>query len=157
MTNTASNVALLAPVPLIHLMDGADVAKREGRVAFGSKAWEVFRELDTLRRGAPVDVYLYASHTEGPLLFATTWRARYIGQVESVNGAHPAGMRYRPPSTARYPSDNQGHWAIFWELEALSEVAAGERQRLRDFTGFGKRRPYGGNFVPEGPLLVEHP
>jgi hypothetical protein len=157
MTTSASHVALLAPVPLEHLTDGADIAKQEGRVAFGSKAWEVFRKLDTLRRGLPVDVYLYASHMDGPLVLATTWRARYIGHVEAVNGAHPSGMRYRPPSTAKYPSDNQGHWAVFWEVEALHEVPPAERRRLADFTGFGKRRSYGRNFIPEGPLLVEHP
>jgi hypothetical protein len=104
-----------------------------------------------------VDAYLYASHTDGPLILEATWHARYIGHVESVNGAHPSGMRYRPPSTAKYPSDNQGHWAVFWEVESLREVSAAERRRLADFTGFGKRRPYGRNFVPEGPLLVEHP
>ncbi|MGH9890979.1 MAG: hypothetical protein ACREA0_03135 [bacterium] len=157
MKTTASHVALLAPVPLVHLTDGADIAKREGRVAFGSRAWDVFRELDGLRRGLTVDAYLYASHIDGPLVLAATWHARYIGHVESVNGAHPGGMRYRPPSTARYPSDNQGHWAVFWEVEALRQVAAAEYRPLRDFTGFGKRRPYGRNFVPEGPLLVEHP
>ncbi len=53
MTNTVANVALLAPVPLVHLMAGADIAKREGRVAFGSRAWDVFRELDALRRRPP--------------------------------------------------------------------------------------------------------
>jgi len=129
----------------------------EGRVAYGSRAWEVFRELDGLKKGIPIDAYIYASHTDGPPSFEASWYGRYIGHVESVGGAHPAGMRYRPPSTAQYPSDNLGYWAVFWEVEQLREFASDERLRLADFTGFGKRRAYATLFVPEGPLLVEHP
>ena len=96
--------------------------EREARVAFASRAWEAFRKLDDLRNGLVVDVYIYASHTEGPPVLQATWHARDVGHVDSINGAHPAGMRYRPPSTVKYPTDNQGHWAIFWEVEALREL-----------------------------------
>lgn len=157
MKGTARNVALLAPVPLEHLIDGQTVAASEGRVAFGSRAWEVFRELDGLRKGQLVDVYIYASHTEGPRVFEVTWHAEYIGQVDSIAGAHPAGMRYRPPSTGKYPSDNEGHWAVFWEVQNLRQLPEGSRLRLADLAGFGKRRAYRRGFVPEGPLLIEHP
>ena len=157
MSMTALNVALLAPVPLEHLQDGQEVCANESRVAFGSRAWEVFRQLDALRQGLPVDVYIYASHTRRPLRFEVSWAARYIGHVESVDGTHPQGMRFRPPSTARYLEDNQGHWAIFWEVEDLRELPPAERTRLAHFTAFNERRAYGHNFVPEGPLLIEHP
>jgi hypothetical protein len=56
---TAAQVALLAPVPLQHLRSGQTKAECEGRVAFGSRAWEVFRKLDALREGMPVDVFIY--------------------------------------------------------------------------------------------------
>lgn len=157
MKDTARNVALLAPVPLEHLVDGQTVAASEGRVAFGSRAWEVFRELDGLRKGQLVDVYIYASHTEGPPVFEVTWHAEYIGHVDGIAGAHPAGMRYRPPSTGKYPSDNEGHWAVFWEVQNLRPLPAGSRMRLADFAGLGKSRVYRPGFVPEGPLLIEHP
>jgi len=104
----------------------------------------------------PVDVYIYASHSEDPRAIAS-WHARYIGQVDSISGAHPAGMRYRPCSTATNPSDNQGHWAIFWEVEDLRSLSNNERLALADLTGFGKKKAYGHGFVPEGPLLIEHP
>jgi len=156
-TSTASHIALLAPVPLQHLVSGADVAKREGRVAFGSRAWEIFRDLDGSRKRLAVDVYIYASHAEGPPQFEATWHARYTGHVESINGAHPAGMRYRPQSTAKYFTDNHGHWAVFWEVEDLRELPRAKRIRLADLTGFGKKRTYGKGFVPEGPLIIEHP
>jgi hypothetical protein len=157
MKDTASHVALLAPVPLVHLLDGKEVAEREGRVAFGSRAWELFRELDALRKGLAVDVYVYASHAEAPPLAEASWHARYVGHVESSNGAHPSGMRYRPPSTGVNPADNLGHWAVFWEVEALQQLPSGRRIRLSDLTGFGKKKAYGPTFVPEGPLLIEHP
>jgi hypothetical protein len=161
MTNaleTAAHIALLAPVPEEHLIDGQHVAKATGRVAFGSRAWEVFRKLDTLRKGMPVDVYIYASHTAGKdPEFGVSWRARYIRHVESVGGAHPDGMRYRPPSTASYPSDNCGYWAVFWEVEGLHPLPKEEHMSPGVFTGFEKQKRYRHAFPPEGPILIEHP
>jgi len=156
MQTTASNIALFAPVPLEHLEDGGVLCEREGRVAFGSRAWEVFRELDRLREGSPTDVYIYASRTPVPLLHVS-WRAVYIGHVESQNGAHPQGMRFRPPSTAKYPEDNIAYWAVFWEVTELHELSEAERIPVSHFTGFGKPKPYKVGFIPEGPLLIEHP
>lgn len=62
---TAAHIALLAPVPLEHLLDGETTARTEGKVAFGSRKWDTFRQLDALREGMPVDVYIYASHPDG--------------------------------------------------------------------------------------------
>ena len=129
----------------------------EGRVAFGSRAWEVFRELDALRHGLPVDVYIYASHATPPGPLEVSWVGRYMGHVESVGGAHPDGMRFRPPSTLKYSSDNIGHWAVFWELESLDELPPKARLKMTDFTGYGKPKRYAQPFVPEGPILIEHP
>jgi hypothetical protein len=141
-TGTASNVALLAPVPLAHLTDGAVVANEKGKVAFGSRAWEVFRRLDGLRDGLPVDVWIYASHAHvgGPP--KATWRARYIGHVDAVGGAHPQGAKFRPPR------------AIFWEVEYLRELEPGEAMPVADFQGLDRKSRYAKLFVPEGPLLV---
>lgn len=157
MTLPAKNVALLAPVPEEHLLDGIDVIQHQGRVAFGSRAWEVFRDLDALRKGQAVDVYIYASHADPPGPLEASWRGLYVGHVESLGGAHPAGMRFRPSSTAQYPSDNIGHWAIFWELSLLEPIPTKERLAVTDFTGYGKSKKYVQSFVPEGPLLIEHP
>jgi len=156
MTTTTLDVALLAPVPLEHLLDGAIVCKTEGCVAFGSRAWEVFRKLDEIRNGLPVDVYIYASHSPGPLRLEISWHARYIGHVESIGGAHPEGMRFRPPSTAKYADDNLGYWAVFWEVEQLRKLPPTERIPTGEFRGLNKRKPYKRNFVPEGPILITH-
>ena len=108
MMLVSNDIALLAPVPLEHLEDGMEVCQREGRVAFGSRAWEVFRKLDELRNGLPVDVYIYASHDPGIRRLVVSWSGIYVGHVESVNGAHPEGMRFRPPSTGKSEDDNRG-------------------------------------------------
>lgn len=153
----AAHIALVAPVPLVHLQDGHKTCDEHGKVAFGSRAWETFRELDLLRKGMPVDVLIYASHADGHHDFEVSWHGRYIGHVESVGGAHPEGMRYRPLSTMSHPHDNSGHWAVFWEVEDLHLLPEENRISLAVFTGFGKKKPYGHAFPPEGPLLVEHP
>jgi hypothetical protein len=54
---TAAHVALLAPVPLEHLIDAKNKSDTESRVAFGSRVWELLAELDTLRKSMPVDLY----------------------------------------------------------------------------------------------------
>ncbi len=154
---TASNIALLAPVPLEHLVDGKEVVQSAGKVAFGSRAWETFREVDNLRNGLPVDVYIYESHGDGHYDFKVSWRARYVRHVESNLGAHPDGMKYRPPSTGKYKNDNTGHWAVFWEVDSLQRIPEQSRIHVGEFTGYGKKKAYGHAFVPEGPLLIEHP
>lgn len=154
---TCKNVALLAPVPLEHLLDGRSVAQQIGRVAFGSRRFDLFRELDAKRAGLPVDVYIYPSHASGVPIFEVSWQGVYVRSVETPDGAHPEGMKYRPPSTSHYPSDNLGHWAVFWEVTELRELSPSERMTVGRFTGFGKKKAYGNNFPPEGPLLVEHP
>jgi hypothetical protein len=154
---TAPDIALLAPVPLEHLVDGRETVLKEGKVAFGSRAWETFRQLDDLREGKPVDVYIYESHGDGHSDFRVSWRARYIHSVEVQDGAHPDGMKYRPPSTGKYANDNIGHWAVFWELDSLERVPEGERIHVSEFTGYGKKKAYGHAFSPEGLMLIKHP
>ena len=148
--------SLLAPVPLVHLPDAAAVCRAEGKVAFGSRAWEVFRELDVERNGAPVDVYIYASGDLGAGKVEVSWRGRYIGHVEGKNGAHPDGLRFRPPSTIKNPADNKGHWAVFWEIDQLNQLEPNERIPTSVFNGYKSHKRYAKNFIPEGPVLVAY-
>jgi hypothetical protein len=113
--------------------------------------------LDEIRDDLPVDVYIYASHSPGPLRLEVSWHARYIGHVESIGGAHPQGMHFRPPSTAKYEDDNLGYWAVFWEVEQLRRLPLEKHIPTGEFHGLNKRQPYRRNFVPEGPTLVAHP
>lgn len=156
-SNTASSIALLAPVPEEHLIDGAEVCEKEGKVAFGSRAFLVFVELDELRQGEPVDVYIYASHCERAGAARATWMASYQQFVHSLNGAHPDGKKYRPPSTFKYESDNKGHWALFWEVMNLRRLTDDEAVLIKDMRGWKHKTKYARFFIPEGPLIIEAP
>jgi hypothetical protein len=133
MRETASNVALLAPIPKVYMPEGHLLCESQGKVALGSRGWEVFRELDRLRHGLPVAVYIYPSHANLQSALEASWQAVYIGHVESHGGAHPEGMKFRRHQLTLNPSDNQGYWAIFWEITYIHKHS----------------------FIPEGPLLVE--
>lgn len=151
-----SEIALLAPVPLVHLQDGLEICATKGKVAFGSRAWEVFRDLDDLRAGRDVPVLIYASMSDSDGPAAVSWQAQYIGHVYSKNGAHPAGMEFRPPSTAESSSDNLGWWAVFWGVHELNEIPEDQRvpvQEIQSRTG----QFYKPSFIPEGPVIVQNP
>ena len=105
-------VLLLAPVPLEHLLDAGAVCGAEGKVAFGSRAWEVFRELDVEQKGAPVEVFIYASGDPSSERLEVSWQGRYVGHVQGKNGAHPEGLRFRPSSTAQYLKSSNGAGVI---------------------------------------------
>lgn len=146
---------ILTPVSEEHLLSGRDVCQREGKVAFGSRAFSLFEQADELRDEAPLDVFIYPSWGSkfGPP--KARWHGVYIGHVRSNGGAHPDGMKFRPRSTKEYPSDNIGHWAVFYELEALRELPKEEALGMPRFRGFGTGKPYVTSFIPEGPLLVD--
>lgn len=152
------SIALLAPVPLIHLQDGERTCRREGVVAFGSRAWELFQELDALRGGADVPVYIYASHDPDAEVLAVTWAGDYVGRVSAEHGKHP-DPRLRPPSTREEDEvfDLQTSWALFWHVRGLHRLGEEARIPIRKFVGHGKSKPYKKGFVPEGPLIVEPP
>jgi hypothetical protein len=151
----ADHIALLAPVPKEHLADGITTTMTKGKVAFGSRAYDVFVKLEQERGGKPVDVYIYESYGNGAYDFHVSWHARYLGYVGAVNGAHPNGMRFRPASTAKYPGDNEGgDWLLFWEVDLLEEIPEAERMHVGEFVPYGKVKPYGNSFAPRGPMLV---
>jgi hypothetical protein len=143
---TAEDIALLAPVPLDHLKSGAIM---EGRVAFGSRAYELFLKLEKLRGDGDVDVYIYASHAAGHDAEAA-WHARYVGFVRSESGFHP-NPEHRPESSLTDTPDS----ALFWEVEDLRRLDP--PVWIGKLTGLGKKKPYGHKFPPHGPVLIEHP
>jgi hypothetical protein len=149
-------VALLAPVPEEHLVSALDVVRKHKKVAFGSRAWQVFQQIDELRGNAPINVLIYASDSsvlQSPP--KVSWRAKYIGQKEAKGGAHPDGMTYRPLSTTQYPGDNKGHWVIFWEVCDLVRLSIESEVEIGTLFQFGRAKPCKRFFVPRGPLLIE--
>lgn len=151
-----SNIpTLLVPIPEEHLIAGLDVCHREGKVAYGSRAFEVFEKADALRGDASLDVFIYPSWGSkfGPP--KARWYGVYTGHVHSASGAHPAGMKFRPDTTAKYPDDNQGFWAVFFELTALRELSKDETLAMSRFRGFGTGNNLVSSFIPRGPILVD--
>lgn len=147
---SSPDIALLAPVPVGLLKEGQRLCETKGKVAFGSRAWELFRSLDELRGDLPVDVFIYASHTD-QLDKIVTWRGRYVGHVEGVDGKHPDGRKFRSQLALE---DGSGWWAVFWEVEDLQPVVPIPIAGLR---GHRSTKEYGTSFVPEGPMIIEHP
>lgn len=147
--SNSPKVALLAPVPLEHLESGKNTCASEGKVAFGSMAWEVFRRLDVLRENQRVQVLIYASYDKPIVPFRVSWQAFYTGHCESIDGKHPDGMKYRPASTSTDTDD----WAVFWEVEKL-QIIEGHHPLISSLSGFGNTRHYQKTFRPEGPILI---
>jgi hypothetical protein len=149
--------ALLAPVPLEHLLSGRELLIKKDFVAFGTRKWELLRTIDELRGHGAVPVLIYPSHEEVPAenSFVVSWFGWYVGHVEAPNGKHPSGMEFRPSSTAKYPNDNQGYWAAFWHLRGLRELSKDKRLTIGKIGtvkgGWRKNAP------PRGPELVAFP
>lgn len=152
-----TEAALLAPVPYEHLVSGLEVSRKEGKVAFGSRAFEVFRAVETIADHGTLPVFIYASSDAAQMPPRATWRANYVSSVETNNGRHPAGMRFRPPSTEANIGDNLGHWAVFWEVTKLMQVGYKEGIQMDGFYGYRSKKRYLKNFRPEGPVIVENP
>jgi hypothetical protein len=147
-------VALLASVPEEHIISGLDTVQAKGRVAFGSKDWELFSRLDALLHSDECDVLIFASEAQRPINPPTvTWKARYITSSLAINGAHKEKMTFRPKSTERYPLDNKGSWIVFWEVSDLKPLNPGIR--VSSLRGFAKPNAYLTNFIPHGPLLIQ--
>jgi hypothetical protein len=150
--------AILAPVPLEHLRAGLKVCAEQGLIAFGTKKWDFFRELDQKRAGQRVAALIYPSHDEdlpATDTFIVCWFGWYIRSVDSKGGAHPEGMKYRPSTTGKYVTDNKGHWATFWHVEGLRELPKAKQMPIGRIQGFkgGWRK----NAPPRGPELVTLP
>lgn len=157
MTAAFSQFAILAPVPLEHLESGKLISETEGFVAFGSRKWELFRKVDELCNGAAVPVLIYPSHEDVAVKdsFIVSWSGLYVGAQETGNGAHPLGMKHRPPTTGQYGADNKGHWAVFWHVKDLIELPHSQRLPISAVQtvkgGWRKDKP------PRGPELVAMP
>ena len=155
MSELSAHVALLAPVPLEHLLSGRETCDKQGKVAFGSRAFDALHKLTELADGASCDVVIYASDAHLPGPPKATWRARFVRWVEAKAGGHPEEMKYRPPTTAQYQGDNHGHWFVFWEVSDLRELPSAQHILISNLKAVGKKSKLAKNFIPLGPVVVE--
>jgi hypothetical protein len=156
--------ALLAPVPEMHLISGLEAiaaqldskdlpSDHSPKVAFGSMDFEVFGEVEKLRGGKAIEVFIYASQSKGeqPLNPEVTWRGLYVGYVASRRGRYPGKTVYRPASTM----SDAPTWAVFWEIQELELVKT--PIPIGSLRGKNKKANYQARFIPEGSVLIEYP
>lgn len=151
--NDLPPAALLTPVPIDHLRDGAEVCARQGKIAFGSQAREVLTKFEDLG-GVGSPVLIYPSHNPELLGPTVSWVGTYHDYVESRGGAHPKRDQFRPPSC--HEEDRTGYWAGFYELSDLIELEPSEHMpisALRTSAGAA----FKSNFIPEGPTIITRP
>ncbi len=148
---TWSEVALLTPVPYLHLESGVDTCRREGRVAFGSDSAMAMAETAAIADEARVRVLFYASGLPGVGAPMVTWAGTFVRLTTPRLGRHPEHDRLRPPTT-----DQDGRWQIFYEVSELHRLDADKQLRLADLKkrdGKKLAKP----FIPLGPVLIENP
>ncbi|GAB4290941.1 MAG: hypothetical protein Fur0025_26000 [Oscillatoriaceae cyanobacterium] len=147
--------AILSPVPEVHLLSGLETCDLQGQVAFGSNAWELFRQVDEMRRGQEVEVFIYPTMADSqkPLQMKATWHALYVCHILSRRGRYPGDKRFRPESAVHDKPD----WAIFWEVCELTQLPEAEQISLGDFRGWDKKTDYALRSVPTVPVLVKYP
>jgi hypothetical protein len=150
-------IALLAPVPARFLKSALVVCADQGRVAFGTAAWELFSKVDD-EYGAGIPVLIYPTHPDhDPDHLCTPsfvgFRAAYSHMQKSKVGKHPIPA-LRPIGTVDGDEPDTG-WALFWEVTELARLPKESRIAITSLTGEGQNKPLSAGFVPHGPMLVK--
>ena len=148
------SLALLMPVPWEHLADGETVCKREGKVAFGSNAFEILHKFQE-GGGVGTHVLIYSSHEHLPGVPEVTWRAIFLGMAKGEDYSANDLRQFRPESC--WAEDRSGlGWGCFIELADLERLADTDSIPVRDIqTRSGKA--HAPDFVPRGPTVVTDP
>jgi hypothetical protein len=150
------SIALLTPVPWEHLKDGEDVCQRQGKVAFGSNAFEELLKFEQ-EGGKGMHVLIYSSHKDHPTAAKVTWRATFVGMVKSEDFSNADRNKYRPPSCSAEDNDSTWTgWGCFYEVAGLEELSEDEAipiNKVKRKNGRG----HASTFVPRGPTIVTDP
>lgn len=151
-------VGILAPVPATIMGSAKNTCAFEGRVAFGSDAWDFF---DKAKQdyGEGIPVLIYPTHRYGdPDRLCdpgfVPFRGIFLRTVRATKaGKHP-DPAVRPQVTISGPSTDSA-WMIFWEASDLAQVPKSDRIAITSLTAEGQKKPLGKGFVPHGPMLVK--
>lgn len=144
-----SHIALLTPIPEVHLRSALDVLKAKNEVSFGSDSFEVFRELEAHVKKHSVPVMIYCSQ-EGEVKhnFEVSWFGWFVCKEEPKN-SRPTDPSLRPPTA-------EGEtWATFWHLTGLHELPPKKRVPIAKISKLS-----GGKWKPapvRGPTIVVLP
>jgi hypothetical protein len=150
--------ALLVSVPDIHLHEAQEICNRYGRVAFGSNAFEFFRDLEAnlgIQEELPVLIYVSRTGSGQNPKFFSAGRIPFTGRLvrwsEPSAGKHPE-PNVRPKSTL----DSDTKWAGFWEVKDLTLIGKQlEQIQLTELRTVKSGKPgIKLSQPPEGPLMV---
>lgn len=138
-------MVLLAPLQELHLQSGLETEAATGKVAFGCGASKLFHILE---HGADVLICATPCRHPEPVV---TWRAVFRGYVPGIHGAHPAGTKYRPQSTA-----DDTDWDAYWEVSELKSLPKSEWIPVDSLRSFKTGNLYQAH-IPRRPVLVQLP
>jgi hypothetical protein len=153
--------ALLAPVPESHLQSGLESIAQQFDldiippfVVYGTMAFEVFAEVERLRKDKAVEVFIYATDSTGdrPLNAEVTWKGLYIGREQASGGGRYRGKAiHRPAATA----SERDKWGIFWKVTQLEAFKTG--LPIGKLQAFTTHKPCPPRLIPDAPLLIDYP
>lgn len=153
MNGPNADVALLTPVPEIHLISGEVTCQKHGYVTYGTNAVDaIISFVQQIGDDAAADVLFYASGVPVAGAPKATYRARFERYVGAkIDGRAPAKEAvFRPPTTS-----SDGAWQSFYVVSRLTRLKNPvEIRTLTKLSATGKLKS---NFVPLGPLVIETP
>ncbi|MCJ2086452.1 hypothetical protein MKK88_10670 [Methylobacterium sp. E-005] len=145
-------VAILAPVPAVIIDSAMETCAREGVVAFGTNAFEVFHRVEE-EYGTGIPVIIKPTSRYGdPKGYA---RMSFSGKFERFTKADRQGLHPEPekrPAVTLSPEDPDTPVYGFWEISNLrlmpNQVSMGSLRAV------GKKTPLPATYKFQGPLLV---
>ena len=152
MSEPTADVALLTPVPEVHLLSGLAVFEETGFVAFGTDSGMVLSEFRSLvDDDHPADILFYASESARSGSPVASFRGRFAGYDGAVSGrAKPVWAKHRPPTT-----EHDGPWQSFYLVSDFHPLDSPiTLSALRKQASKGKLAK---TFIPIGPLIIETP
>jgi hypothetical protein len=148
-------ICIYAPVPAVLLQSALETCEREGRVAFGTNAQQLFEDIDA-DFGPRIPVIIHPTvHYGDPKGFGKlSFAATYIGfEKADHKGLHKTSAVR--PNAVFDPKDPDTAWLGFWEVEDLHMLT--KRVGPETLIARGKNKHLPKTFVPHGPLLVDAP
>jgi hypothetical protein len=150
-------VGLLWPLPMLHVQGAVELSRTASKVALGTRATSVLKELEALTGGDPLGVPVYVMATdlnsdERPLQIA--WRAVYLDAVKSSNGGHPEGMRFRWPATLQMPMPGDTHWNAFVHVCSFAALGASGTVPITALRDWVRKELLHEYFIPLRPQIV---
>jgi len=152
MREPTSDVCLLTPVPLQHLVSGMARCAETGLVVYGTNSGMVLSEFRAMvDEDHPADILFYASEDTAPGPPVAKFRGRFEGYREGRAGrADKEWAPHRPPTT-----ETDGAWLSFYAVSNLRELET--PIALATLSKRDAKGKLAKNFYPLGPVIIDTP